>query len=298
MRKLIVALALVLFLPSSSFAWGAAAHRFIMIRAIELLPDDIKPFFHANADELVLRSTDPDLWRSIGWEDDPNHFIDFGAPEFGPYPFRALPREYGAALEKFGIGTLKKNGMLPWRFAEEFGNLRRALEGFAQNARYAPANTVLFTAVAGHYIQDAHQPLHATINYDGQMTGQAGLHSRFESDLFERFQARLAIHPAAQPPIADARDAAFDALLASYKLVDPLLAADKAAIGSKDTYDDEYYEKFFAAVKPILEQRLTESIEKTAALMTGAWQAAGRPVLRREMPRSVQKVRKMGAPKL
>ena len=53
-------------------------------------------------------------------------------PELGPYPFTALPREYGAALEKFGMATLKTIGMLPWREAEEFGNLRRAFEGFAQ----------------------------------------------------------------------------------------------------------------------------------------------------------------------
>lgn len=292
MRPLILAAALLLAAPTSSFAWGAAAHRFIMRQAIDLLPDEIKPFFRANTDELVLRSTDPDLWRTVGWEDDPNHFLNLGVPEFGAYPFAAIRLDFGAAVEKFGMNTLKKDGMLPWRFAEEFGNLRRAFEGFGQKQRYAPANAVLFTAVAGHYIQDAHEPLHATVNYDGQMTGQLGVHGRFESDLFDRFESRLSIRPAAAKPIADARETAFDVLLASYQLVDPLLAADKAASAGKDTYDDQYYETFFGSVHPILEQRLTQSIEQTAAVMTGAWQAAGRPVLRTDMPRRAQKVRK------
>jgi hypothetical protein len=127
-----------------ALAWGTAAHRFIMARAIDILPPELKPFFEHYRAELVVRVVDPDVWRSAGWEEDHNHFVDFGMPELGPYPFTALPREYGAALEKFGMAMLKKIGMLPWREAEEFGNLRRAFEGFARNSAYAPTDTVLF----------------------------------------------------------------------------------------------------------------------------------------------------------
>ena len=61
-------------------------------------------------------------------------------------------------------------------------------------------------------------------------------------------------------PIRNVRDAAFDVLLASYQLVDPILKADSEAIAGKDVYDDEYFEKFFLKVRPILEQRIAESI--------------------------------------
>ena len=231
MRKALVA-GLAVWLcsaaPAGAYAWGFAGHQLIMRRAIELLPAELKPFFTAHRDEMVLRVTDPDLWRSIGWEDDPNHYMDFGVPEFGPYPFSALPREYGAAIEKFGAATLKRDGTLPWREAEEFGNLRRAFEGFKRQSPYASSDTVLFAAVASHYIEDANQPFHATNNYDGQLTGQTGIHARFERDLIERFQSRLTLHPVVAASIGNARDAAFDALLASYKLVDPLLAADRS----------------------------------------------------------------------
>jgi hypothetical protein len=122
---------------------------------------------------------------------------------------------------------------------------RRAFEEFKREAPYTTSNVTLFSAVAAHYIQDAHQPLHATDNYDGQQTGNAGIHSRFERDLIERYESRLKLTPAPVKPMGSARDAAFEALLASYLLVDPLLKADKEAIGSGDTYDDAYFEKFF-----------------------------------------------------
>jgi len=294
MRKTLVALSacvLVMAAPSPAFAWGTAAHRYIMARAIDLLPAQVKPFFEHYRAELVVRVVDPDVWRNAGWEEDHNHFVDFGMPELGPYPFTALPREYGAALEKFGMTTLKKVGMLPWREAEEFGNLRRAFEGFATNASFAPTNTVLFAAVASHYIQDAHQPLHASNNYDGQLTGQHGVHARFETALFERFGSKLTVTPGAVTPTRNPRDTAFDVLLASYQLVDQLLKADKEAIAGKDRYDDEYFDRFFARMKPLLEQRLADSVTATASLIVGAWEQAGKPALQIEMPRTVQKVR-------
>lgn len=278
--------------PATASAWGFAGHRYIMSRAIDLLPADLKPFFDHYRNEIVMRVVDPDLWRNVGWEDDPNHFVNFGAKEFGAYPFKDLPREYGAALEKFGAATLKRDGLLPWREAEEFGNLRRGFEGFTRNAAYAPGDVVLFAAVASHYMQDAHQPLHASNNYDGQLTGNNGVHARFERDLIERFQSRLTVGPAPPSPIHNVRDAAFDALLASYQLVDPILRADTEAVAGKDAYDDDYFEKFFVKVRPVLEKRLADAITATASLILGAWEQAGRPALKLDGARTVERVKK------
>jgi len=294
MRKTLLAtcaFVLVALGPESAFAWGFAAHKLIMRHAIEILPPELKPFFDRNKDEIVLRVTDPDLWRNVGWEDDPNHFVDLGVPEYGAYPFQALPREYGAALEKFGESTLRRYGLLPWREAEEFGNLRRAFEEFKRDAPYTTSNVVLFSAVASHYMQDAHQPFHATENYDGQQTGNHGIHARFERDLIERFESRLRLKPAAPTPMASPRDASFEVLLTSYLLVDQILKADTEAVAGKDTYDDDYFEKFFTKVQPVLERRLSEAITATASMIVGAWDQAGRPVVRLSDARPVQKVR-------
>ena len=276
--------------PQPAAAWGTAAHRHIMARAIDLLPAELKPFFVQHKDEVVMRVVDPDLFRVLGWEEDPNHFINFGAKELGEYPFKELPREYGAAIEKFGLATLRRNGLLPWRQQEEFGNLRRAFEGFTRET-YGVGNILLFAAVMSHYIQDAHQPLHASANYDGQMTGNTGIHARFETALFERFQSRLTIRPAPPAPILNSRDAAFDALLSSYKMVDSILKADVEARQGKETYDDEYFERLFTTVRPILEERLGEAITATAGLIMGAWEQAGRPVLKPAGPRPPQKIK-------
>ena len=278
--------------PVPALAWGTNAHRFIMSRAIDLLPAELKPFFEHYRSELVIRTIDPDTWRLMGWEDDPNHFLDFGMKELGAYPFAALPRDYDAALEKFGADTMKRVGHLPWREAEMFGNMRRAFEGFATGAPYAGSNVVLFAGAAAHYIQDAHQPLHATNNYDGQLTGNDGIHARFERDLFERFESRLTVNPSRPAPIRNPRDTAFDVLLAGYKLVDSILAADSEAIAGKDAYDDAYFEKFFVKVQPVLQRRLADSISATAGLIIGAWELAGKPAPTLTPARPLQKVRK------
>jgi len=290
---IVAAIACAVVLQSApAFAWGTAAHRYITARAIELLPPELKPFFAHYRDQIVTRSIDPDTWRLIGWEDDPNHFLDFGAREYGTYPFVDLPREYGAALEKFGRATLDRLGTLPWRYAEEFGNLRRAFEDFKRDAPYAPSNVVLFAPVAAHYIQDANQPLHASINYDGQLTGNNGIHARFERDLFERFESRLRVTPSPPFPVPSSRDQAFAALLASHQLVEALLKADSEAVAGKDVYDDDYYEKLMAKVQPMLETRLADSITATASMIIGAWEAAGKPMLKVEGARPLEKVRK------
>jgi hypothetical protein len=277
MLRLAVLTVLLASAPAPASAWGAAAHRFIMGRAIDLLPVEIRPFFDRHRAELVLRVNDPDTWRVAGWPDDPNHFLDFGRPELGPYPFDALPREYGAAIGKFGIDALTRIGMLPWREAEQYGNLRRAFESFRRNSAFAAADAVLFAAVASHYLQDAHVPLHASNNNDGQLTGQNGVHARFETALFERYGSKLSIQPATAAPIVNARDAAFDTLLASHKLAAALLQADRDAAGGRKVYDGAYFDRFFARARTILEEQLERSISSTAALVTGAWEAAGRP---------------------
>jgi hypothetical protein len=294
MRKWLVVAAgllVVSLTPSTASAWGFAAHQYIMGRAIDLLPPDLKPFFEHYRADVVLRVVDPDLWRSVGWEDDPNHFVDFGMKELGDYPFNELPREYGAALEKFGP-ALNRIGKLPWREAEEFGNLRRGFEGFKRDAPYAPSDVVLFAGVASHYIQDAHQPFHASDNYDGQLTGNNGIHSRFERDLFEKFRTRLTVNPAPPTPITNVRDAAFDALLASYQLVGAILKADSDAAAGKDVYDDDYFENLFVRVRPVLERRLAEAITATAGVVIGAWELAGKPALTLDGARPAQKVKK------
>jgi hypothetical protein len=295
MRKSLLSIAAAMSLvliPAQAFAWGAAAHQLLMRRAIELLPPELKPFFENYREELVLRSNDPDLWRNVPWDDDSNHFIDFGIPEYGKPPFSELPRERGAAQAKFGAANLNKWGTLPWRVEEMAGSLRRGFEGMGKSGAYSISDVILFSSATAHYIQDATQPFHASDNYDGFQTGNPGIHARFERDLVEKFGTRLRLTPAAPKPISNARDFAFDTLITSYGLVDRVLAADKAALGAKDTYDDEYFEKLFTSLQPVLEQQLSAAISATAGMIVGAWEQAGRPKMYTAQPRPPQRVRR------
>jgi hypothetical protein len=84
----------------------------------------------------------------------------------------------------------------------------------------------------------------------------------------------------------------FDIALDSYQLVDGLMAADTAAIGTRDAYDDEYFERFFTAVQPMLERQLSKAVAATAGVIVSAWEQAGRPALTVTDARPVQRVRR------
>ena len=230
-------------------AWGFEAHRLIADRAIDLLPAAIRPFFVKHRAFITEHAIDPDLWRTAGWvEEPPQHFLDMDA--FGQAPFDAIPHEKDAAIAKFGKDMVQKNGLLPWRVEEMYGKLVRAFADVKAERPYAKDNIKFLSAVLAHYVGDAHVPFHAVVNYDGQLTNQQGLHSRFESQMFERYRARLRIRPTPITLNKPPRDFIFDTLVVSASFVDPMLAADRAAIGSGEVYDRAYYDRFFAKAQP------------------------------------------------
>jgi hypothetical protein len=268
----------ILLAPSPANAWGFEAHRFIVSRAIDILPEPLRAFFDANRAFIVERSIDPDLWRNAGFtEEPPNHFLDFDA--YGSYPFTDLPRDYDAALKKHGIDKLRQNGLVPWRTHEVAGRLIRGFEALHKNGPYAHSDIRFFSAIIGHYVSDAHVPLHAVLNYNGQLTGQTGLHNRWEDELFLRYEKQLAIKPGPIRRIDHERDYIFDTLLESSQLADDVLAADKKAIADRDAYDDLYFETLFRETRPILEKRLNDAIAGVASIITSAWEQARKPQL-------------------
>ena len=274
--------------PAPASAWGLEVHKFIMARAIPLLPPEIRPFFQKYQASIVEHAIDPDLWRTVGWlEEPPRHFVDMDA--YGPYPFKELPHGYDEAVKRYGAEFVQKNGTLPWRSEEIYTKLT---EAFTQTTPYARENIKLFSAVMAHYAADAHVPFHAALNYDGQLTGQWGIHSRFESDLFERYQSTLQLSPKLPASIGNPREFIFETLTASFPLVQPVLDADKAAVAGREFYDDAYFEQFFAKVKPILEKRLSDSIGDVAGMIAAAWVEAGRPALPLDAPNAPKKVRR------
>jgi hypothetical protein len=289
-----VAIAVALVATAPLGAWGGGGHRLILDRAVQLLPPELRAAFDAERTALAEHASDPDLWRVAGFEDEaPRHFLDMDA--YGPPPYTALPRDFGAAIERHGPETVTKNGLLPWRAAEMRGRLVRAFEAHKSGQRWGRGNAIYLSAVLAHYVADAHQPFHAVLNYDGQLTSQHGIHARFEDELPTRFASRLTYAPAAPRPIFETRDAMFDALASGAALVEGVLAADRRAAEGRSEYDDAYYAAFFSAAQPVLERRTSEAITAVAGVIMGAWEQAGRPDLSKPLPRPVQKIRGRGA---
>jgi hypothetical protein len=284
MRRLIViagTLALAMLSPSSARAWGYEAHKTIMDRAIALLPAELRPLFEQNRATLVERAIDPDTWQIAGFDaqESPHHFLDLDWDGYGKYPFAGLPRDYTAAVAKFGKARIEQNGTLPWRVEEVYGDLRRAFEAYERRGPFGRFDILFFSAWLTHYVSDAHVPFHAVLNYDGQLTGQHGIHARFEAYLFERYREQWRIAPTPMAPIRSPRDFIFDVVLAGTQLVAPILKSDLAAVGTRDEYDDQYYAAFFTANRAVLERRLNEAIAASAAMIAGAWEAAGKPAV-------------------
>lgn len=294
MPKLILVASLVVVLvPRPTFAWGFEAHRFVMDRAIALLPDALRPLFEKNRTMVVERAIDPDTWRTAGFDtESPNHFLDIDWAGYGTYPFAGLPRDYTAAVAKFGINRIRQNGTLPWRTEEYFGNLRRAFEDYSRRGAYGRFDILFFAAALGHYVADAHVPFHAVENYDGHLTKQHGIHARFESSLFERYRDQLTIRPQPARPITNPRDFVFDALIEGTELVPSILKSDLDAIGAREAYDEAYYRAFFAANRAVLERRLNESITAVAGIIVGAWEGAGRRAVPVDPPASPERKRR------
>jgi len=295
MRKVLplalFALAFSALQPVPLGAWGFNGHKFITERAIELLPPEIKPFFQKFKTTVVEHSIDPDTYRTMGWmEEPPRHFLDMDA--YGPFPFKDLPHEYDEAVAKRGKDFVVKNGLVPWRAQEVYVQLRDAFKQLPTQG-YARDNIKLFSSVLAHYTADSFQPLHAAVNYDGRDTGQVGIHSRFETELFDRYRDKLKIAPGPVVPVPDAREYFFANLTDSFSFVDAILASDREAIQGREFYDDQYFAKLYEKSGPIMEKRMSGAITGVASLITQAWVDAGKPALSAdEPPRAPRPIRR------
>ncbi len=287
-RPILIVLACALLIPQTLQAWGLDVHRLVTGGAIGILPATVRAFYEKHRNFIVEHSVDPDLWRNVGFtEEPPRHYLDLDS--YGAYPFRELPRDRQAAIEKFGREKVEQEGQLPWRVDEVYGKLVQAFQQQKAGSHpYSLDDIKFFSAVISHYVGDAHVPFHAAKNYDGQLTNQHGIHSRFETEAVLRYQARLAIQPAPPAPVSNAIDFVFDALLKSFTHVDPILKADREAVHGREEYDDRYFDQFFGQVRPILERRLNDSMTAVASMIVSAWEKGGRP----DLPLGVKRVPK------
>jgi hypothetical protein len=153
--------------------WGFLVHRTVHQLAIYQLPKSMRPFFYTNMNYLVEHSVRPDLRRNQDSTEAPKHFIDLEA--FGDSAAWKMPFQWDQAVNKYSKDSLVKYGYVPYQIIVIKNRLTEAF-------RAGKKDSILFYAAdLGHYIGDANVPLHTSLNYDGQLTNQKGLHSLWES---------------------------------------------------------------------------------------------------------------------
>jgi hypothetical protein len=279
---------IVLLFVEHSFGWGFWAHKEINKRAIQLLPAEMKNFFLKHAEYITEHAIDPDIRRSKNDSlEQYNHYLDIDY--YGRYPFNELPRNYGSAVAKFSADTVLKQGVLPWRIAAYTDSLTNAMK------RKDEQKILHFASDLGHYVADAHVPLHAIVDYDGVQRGQRGIHKRWESDMTERYGKRYSYPTEGTRYIENPLMEAFVVILDSYMYSDSVFYADVQAVrttpnarsfkgihSSGDTvfvYSDAYYESLQQHDRGLVERRMQRAIIALASFWYTAWINAGKPRL-------------------
>src|SRR5215510_6756479 len=176
MRKLFI-LSLGLLFAKQSFCWGFYAHRKINNYAVFLLPPGMQVLYKPNAEFLLEHAVDPDKRRYMVSNEGPRHYIDID--HYGRYPYDSLPRKWKDAVIKYSEDSLNAHGIVPWWIQTM---LHRLTEAFKEKDQ---AKILKYSAELGHYIADAHVPLHASSNHNGQLTDQRGIHGFWESRIPE-----------------------------------------------------------------------------------------------------------------
>lgn len=231
----------------------------------------MRGFFEANRPFLVEHANDPVAWMQKDRYERKRHYMSLD--KYGVFPYLDLPHSFLRAVEKYGSGRINRNGLLPWHIGEYSLRLTNALK--AQNWD----DVRFYAAALGHYVADAHDPLHTTSNYDGQLTRQIGLADRFGSTLVERFQAFFILRSDEAVKIDDPTEYAFDAALESHTWVNQIVLADRQALEGLVDYNDDYYDRFYSRVGSVTMRQINLAARDTGSYWYTAWLNAGKPPL-------------------
>lgn len=283
----LVSIFIILFYVQHSFGWGFWAHKEINKRAIQLLPSGLQEFFLNHAEFISEHAVDPDKRRSRDSLEQYYHYLDIDY--YGKYPFNELPGNYDSAVAKFGAETVLKQGIVPWRIAAYTDSLGSAMR--QRNER----RILGFAADLGHYVADAHVPLHTVVDYDGVQRGQKGIHKRWESELTERYGQAYRFPTEGAEYIDNPLMYAFATIFESHTYADSVFHAELQALRTApsaktvknirkngDTvfvFSNAYYEAFKKFDRGLAERRMQQAILSLASYWYTAWVNAGKPLL-------------------
>jgi hypothetical protein len=268
-------------------SWGFFAHYRINRLAVFTLPKAMSGFYKANIGFITEHAVSADKRRYVDSSEIPHHFLD--ADHYGKDPFRVMPIHWYDAVVKYSEDTLNKYGTVPWSIQYNYYKLVRAFKGHDTSA--------ILTASAnlGHYVADAHVPLHLTVNYNGQLSDQTGIHGLWETRLPELFSANYNCYAGKARYIENPLKEAFAILHTSFKEVDSVLRLEKALSkrytdatkyamvkrGKRTVkdYSADYSRAYQSLLHGMVQRRMRSSILSVGSFWFSAWVDAGQPDL-------------------
>jgi hypothetical protein len=200
-----------------------------------------------------------------------------------------LPRYWKQAVEKFGEDSLQAHGILPWNIQRVYLQLKDAF--FVRN----PERVLKLSADLGHYVADAHVPLHTTRNYDGQLTNQVGIHAFWESRLPELFSAEFDFYTGKAQYISNVQLEAWKIISHTNQALDSVLRFEKQLSENwgekkynfesqgrqtKKVFSKNYSKAYHEKLAGMVERQMRASIIMTGSLWYSAWVDAGQPDLK------------------
>ena len=280
-------LLLIPLLPAPAYSWGFFAHQKINRLAIFTLPDGLIGFYKQHVDYSSQHAVDPDKRRYINPEEAPRHYIDID--HYGKTAFDSVPHTWKKAVAKYSEDTLKAYGIVPWHIDKMVYRLTEAFK--TENLDLI----LKYSADLGHYVADAHVPLHTTENYNGQLTGQKGIHGLWESRIPELKSEEYDYWTGTAKYIDKPIETAWHIVKESHESVDSVLTLEKKlsnnfpadkkySIENRGTvmttvYSQEYTSAYNELLNGMVERRMRAAILTVGSLWYTAWVNAGKPDL-------------------
>ncbi|AGA76334.1 zinc dependent phospholipase C family protein [Echinicola vietnamensis] len=287
MKRIILFCSLLLFAFQCFGFWGFYAHKRINRLAVFSLPLEMIGFYKENIAYLTENAVNPDRRRYAVKGEAEKHYID--ADVYGDSAVYTLPRYWSDAVNKYGEDSLRKYGIAPWNVQFVKTQLTKAFKD--KNAKAI----LRLSADLGHYIGDINVPLHTTENYNGQLTGQEGIHGFWESRIPELLSTDFDLFIGKAAYIPNTQMAAWEAVIQAHEAMDSVLHFEKQL--SKKFSDDKKYsfeergtintkvysKPFTIAYNQLLdgqvERQMKRSIKMIADFWYTAWVDAGQPDL-------------------
>ncbi|MBA3051736.1 MAG: hypothetical protein ABII20_07235 [Candidatus Omnitrophota bacterium] len=241
--KRFLAVCALMFIAGSSrvaHSWSRDGHTIVSKGAVKNLPPDMK-FLVKNIRFINKHVMDPDMRKGDDRGESVRHWLDL--EYFGAYPFKALfDFKKSPPEEDYKI----RSGKLPWAIVETLEKLTAAM------TEKDDEKTLLLAADLAHYVGDGAVPLHTTENFDGQFTGNSGIHGRFESELVRRYGASVKIGTFSAVYVEDPLRFVFEYLIESHGRVEKIIQADRKSCWEPGIYDDYYYDRMWGELEGLV----------------------------------------------